>query len=64
MILYRAIYPTKKGKLLLMLRSHFEERFHYYNATQNASPNAKDFQSYFFNKEKENKRETKNQITQ
>ena len=41
-----------------MPRSHYEERFHYYYIIRNASPNAKDFRSYSFNKEKGNKRET------
>ena len=45
-----------KQKLILMPRSHFEEKFSYYDSVMNATPSTKDYRSYFYGIEKENKR--------
>ena len=45
-----------KEKLLMMPRSHFEERFTYYDSVQNSSFTTKDYRTYYFSKERENKR--------
>ena len=45
-----------KEKLLMVPRSHYEERFTYYDSVQNASFTLKDFCTYYFGKETENKR--------
>ena len=45
-----------KEKIIIMPRSHYEERFTYYDYIQNASFTVKDFCTYDFGKERENKR--------
>ena len=40
----------------MMPQSHYEERFTYYDSVQNASFNTKDYCTYYFGKERENKR--------
>ena len=48
---------SHKKKLIMMPRSHFEDRFIlYYNSIHNASLNDKDYCTYFFDKEREHKR--------
>ena len=45
-----------KEKLFMMPRSHYEERFTYYDSVRNASFNTKDYRTYYFGKERENKK--------
>ena len=47
---------SHKEKLTMMPRSHFEERFTYYDSVWKSSFTAKDYQTYYFGKERENKR--------
>ena len=47
---------SHKEKLLMMPQSHYEERFTYYDSVRNASFNTKDYRTYYFGKERENKR--------
>ena len=47
---------SHKEKLLMMPRSHYEERFTYYDSVRNASFTLKAFRTYYFGKERENKR--------
>ena len=41
---------------VMIPRSHYEERFTYYDSVQIASFTLKDFCTYYFGKERENKR--------
>ena len=47
---------SHKEKLIMMSRSHYEERFTYYDSGWNASFTAKDYCTYYFGKEREKKR--------
>ena len=46
-----------KKKLIMMPRSHYEERFTYYDSVQNSSFTTKDCWTYYFGRERENKRQ-------